>query len=207
VAKLIRKYFTNLASTQQYQFEQLLPLYKEWNDKINVISRKDIEHFYLHHVLHSLSIAKVIQFKPGTKVLDIGTGGGFPGIPLSIMFPDSNFHLVDSIRKKIQVVQEVIHALKLKNATAEWNRAENVSGKYHFITSRAVSHLKTLYNWSKKKVSKGQFNDLDNGLLNLKGGDLTDELEALDVKAQLYPISNFFEEEYFKEKWVVYIKV
>jgi 16S rRNA (guanine527-N7)-methyltransferase len=171
-----------------------------------VISRKDIEHLYLHHVLHSLSIAKVIQFKPGTKVLDIGTGGGFPGIPLAIMFPDSQFHLVDSIKKKITVVQAVIDALGLKNATAEWNRAENVSGKYHFVTSRAVNYLKTLYTWSKKKISDEQFNDFKNGLLVLKGGDLNDELDSMDTLPQLYLIKSFFKEEYFDEKWVVYMK-
>ncbi len=203
---LIKKYFPDLSPKQVKQFEQLLPLYTEWNAKINVISRKDIEHLYLHHVLHSLSIAKVIQFKPGTKVLDIGTGGGFPGIPLAILFPEVQFHLVDSIKKKIRVVEEVINALELSNATAEWKRAEEVSGQYHFVVSRAVSYLKTLYTWSQNKICKQQFNDLKNGLLVLKGGDLDEELDALDVPSQLFPISDFFEEEYFKEKWVVYVK-
>ncbi len=167
---------------------------------------------YLNHVLHSLSIAKVIQFRPGTKVLDIGTGGGFPGIPLAIMFPEVQFHLVDSTKKKIGVVEEVISALQLKNATAEWNRAENISGKYHFVVSRAVSYLKTLYMWSKNKISDVQFNNLQNGLLNLKGGDITDEIESLkssvhstQCTVHCYSISNFFEEEYFNEKWVVYV--
>ena len=160
---------------------------------------------YLHHVLHSLSIAKVLQFKPGTKVLDIGTGGGFPGIPLAILFPKVQFHLVDSIKKKIRVVDEVISGLQLKNATAEWKRAEEVSGEYHFVVSRAVSYLKTLYTWSQNKISKQQFNDFKNGLLVLKGGDLADELDAVDAKPELFPINDFFEEEYFKEKWVVYL--
>lgn len=203
---LIKKYFPNLSPAQLLQFEQLLPLYTEWNAKINVISRKDIEQLYLHHVLHSLSIAKVMQFKPGTKVLDIGTGGGFPGIPLAILFPDAQFHLVDSIKKKIRVVEEVKEALQLKNVTAEWKRVEEVSGQYHFVVSRAVSYLKTLYTWSQNKISKEQFNDFPNGLLVLKGGDLNEELDALDVPSQLFPISDFFEEEYFKEKWVVYVK-
>lgn len=202
---LIKKHFPNLSPNQVKQFEQLLPLYTEWNAKINVVSRKDIEHLYLHHVLHSLSIAKVIQFKAGTKVLDIGTGGGFPGIPLAILFPEAQFHLVDSIKKKIRVVEEIITTLELKNATAEWKRAEEVSGQYHFVVSRAVSYLKTLYTWSQNKISKQQFNDFKNGLLALKGGDLADELDAVDAKPELFPINNFFEEDYFKEKWVVYV--
>jgi len=204
--ELIRKYFPALSPTQLSQFEQLLPLYTGWNAKINVISRKDIEHLYLHHVLHSLSIAKVIQFQPGTKVLDIGTGGGFPGIPLAILFPDAQFHLTDSIKKKIRVVQEVKNALQLKNATAEWKRAEEVSGQYHFVVSRAVSYLKTLYTWSRDKISKEQFNELPNGLLVLKGGDINDELDAMEKLPQLFPVSDFFKEDYFREKWVVYLK-
>ncbi len=205
--ELIEKYFPHLSPAQLNQFKQLLALYTEWNSKINVISRKDIEQLYLHHVLHSSSIAKVMQFKPGTKVLDIGTGGGFPGIPLAILFPDVQFHLVDSIKKKIRVVEEVRDALHLKNVTAEWKRVEEISGQYHFVVSRAVSYLKTLYIWSQNKISKEQFNDLKNGLLVLKGGDLTDELDALDHPPRLFPINDFFEEEYFKEKWVVYVKI
>lgn len=204
--ELIRKYFPALSPTQLSQFEQLLPLYTGWNAKINVISRKDIEHLYLHHVLHSLSIAKVIQFQPGTKVLDIGTGGGFPGIPLAILFPDTQFHLTDSIKKKIRVVEEVKNALQLKNVTADWKRAEEVSGQYHFVVSRAVSYLKTLYTWSRNKISEEQFNDLPNGLLALKGGDINDELDAMEKLPQLFPVSDFFKEEYFREKWVVYLK-
>lgn len=145
-----------------------------------------------------------MQFKRGTKVLDIGTGGGFPGIPLAILFPEVKFHLVDSIKKKIRVVEEVTNALELSNATAEWKRAEEVSGQYHFVVSRAVSYLKTLYTWSQNKISKEQFNDLPNGLLVLKGGDLNEEIDALDVPSQRFPINDFFEEEYFKEKYVVY---
>ena len=211
---LSKKHFPDISTVQQHQFEQLLPLYTEWNAKINVISRKDIKHLYLHHVLHSLSIAKVIQFAPGTKVLDIGTGGGFPGIPLAILFPDAHFHLVDSVKKKIRVVEEVISALQLKNADAEWKRAEDVSGKYHFVVSRAVSYLKTLYTWSRNKVSDEQFNPLRNGLLVLKGGDISDEIAALETSEHVsdsairtFPIGDFFHEDYFNEKCVVYVEV
>ncbi len=211
--ELIYKYFPKLSSRQREQFEMLLPLYSDWNEKINVISRRDIENLYEHHVLHSLSIAKVIQFKPGTKVLDIGTGGGFPGIPLAIIFPETNFHLVDSIKKKISVVEAVAADLDLKNVTTEWNRVESISGKYHFIVSRAVSYLRTLYTWSKSKISNEQFNDLKNGLLNLKGGDIMDEIETLKSSIssgqpyiQSFPVSDFFIEEYFREKWVVYVE-
>ena len=210
---ILKKYFPNLTSAQFSQFEKLIPLYTEWNTKINVISRKDIDNLALHHVLHSLSIAKVIQFKKGTKVLDIGTGGGFPGIPLAIMFPDTQVILVDSIKKKIRVVESVVDALDLKNATVQWKRAENVSGKYHFIISRAVSYLKTLYTWTQNKISQEQFNDLKNGLLNLKGGDITDEINSLKSSVNgeqriihTYHISDFFEEDYFKEKWLVYVQ-
>lgn len=191
-----------------------MPLYTEWNAKINVISRKDVRHLYLHHVLHSLSIAKVIQFAPETKVLDIGTGGGFPGIPLAIMFPEAKFHLVDSVKKKIRVVQEVINAVGLKNAAAEWNRAEEVSGQYHFVVSRAVSYLKTLYTWSKDKISDEQFNKLPNGLLTLKGGDIADEIDSLksslhgtQCTVHSYPLREFFKEEYFTDKLIVYVSL
>ncbi|HXH17637.1 MAG TPA: 16S rRNA (guanine(527)-N(7))-methyltransferase RsmG [Chitinophagales bacterium] len=197
-----------------HQFRQLFPLYTGWNSTINVISRKDIGQLYLHHVLHSLSIAKVIQFKPGTNVLDVGTGGGFPGIPLAILFPDSQFHLVDSVKKKIKVVEDVIGSLQLKNATSEWTRAEDVAGKYHFVVSRAVCELETLFIRMREKISGEQFNSLKNGLLVLKGGDLTEEIESLRKAAHHAPCSvrqfairDFFEEDYFREKWVVHVEI
>ncbi|GIV33042.1 MAG: ribosomal RNA small subunit methyltransferase G [Chitinophagales bacterium] len=213
LAAPVFKYFPQLTARQKEQMELLQPLYSEWNDKINVISRKDIDNLYTHHVLHSLSIARVIQFKSGTKILDIGTGGGFPGIPLAILFPEARFHLVDSVKKKIMVVEAVTHALELKNVTAEWNRVENISGSYHFVVSRAVSYLKTLYTWSRNKLSNEHFNDLKNGLLSLKGGDILDEIEALKLSIsdnqpyiQTYAIHDFFKEEYFLDKWIVYVE-
>ncbi len=204
--QLISEYFPELSDVQNQKIKRLFPLYEKWNAQINVISRKDLEQLYLHHVLHSLSIAKVIQFAPDTNVLDIGTGGGFPGIPLAIFFPEVRFHLVDSIGKKIKVVENIIEELELKNATAQWTRAEEVAGQYHFVVSRAVSYLKTLFTWSQKKISEEQFNTLKNGLLVLKGGDIQDELQALDVPATIYPISDYFKEEFFHEKFVVHVE-
>ena len=207
---LIGKYFTGFSEKQVRQFEQLFPLYEEWNAKINVISRKDMQQFYLHHVLHSLAIAKIAAFQPGTKIIDIGTGGGFPGIPLAILFPDSDFHLVDSIRKKITVVQAVIDALELKNASAEWARVEDVHMKFHFAVSRAVTELSTLVQWCKPKIMAEQFNNTPNGLFSLKGGDLTDEIKKLKENfprciVRNFAIQDFFEEEYFREKHVVHV--
>lgn len=204
--EIISKYF-DLTPIQEKQFALLYDLYEEWNNQINVISRKDFEHFYVKHVLHSLAIAKVIQFKPGTKVLDIGTGGGFPGIPLAILFPDTHFHLVDSIGKKIKVVQEVAMALDLENVEATHERAEKIKGQYDFIVSRAVTRLINFMPWTKGKFSGVQKNSLKNGILYLKGGDIHEELNEpnLKFKPTLYKIPDFFEEDFFDTKLVVYI--
>ncbi len=201
---LIKKYFPGLSSDQISKFEKLGELYKEWNQKINVISRKDIDLLYERHILHSLAIAKVIQFKPQTTVLDIGTGGGFPGIPLAIFFPDTDFLLVDSIGKKIKVVEEVSSGAGLLNVKARQARAEQIPEKFDFVVSRAVTTLDEIGKWAKGKYLKGGFNDLDNGLLYLKGGDLTEELK--NIKSfQITDISKFFEEEFFDTKKVVYV--
>jgi 16S rRNA (guanine527-N7)-methyltransferase len=201
----ITTYFPELSEQQLEQFEALHTLYNEWNAKINVISRKDIAHIYLHHVLHSLAIAKVTSIKPGTDILDIGTGGGFPGIPLAIMFPKTQFYLVDSIGKKIKVVQAVAEALQLKNVRAEHLRAEKVKGRFDFAVTRAVAPLKTLYQWSRQKIKTKSQHDLYNGLICLKGGNLTQELDEVDLNYALYPIEDYFKEEYFKEKFVLYV--
>jgi 16S rRNA (guanine527-N7)-methyltransferase len=198
-------YFPLVSTQQKNQFGQLGNLYKDWNAKINVVSRKDIEHIYLHHVLHSLGIAKIISFKPGTNILDVGTGGGFPGIPLAIMFPECNFHLVDSIGKKITVVKEVAAALGLKNVKAEQIRAEELNGQYDFVVSRAVTELSTFVNWIHKKMSPRNFNDLPNGILYLKGGDLTEELKPFAKKVRVYELKKYFAEEFFETKKVVYL--
>jgi 16S rRNA (guanine527-N7)-methyltransferase len=204
---LIQKYFPGLSNRQLEQFAALQPFYEEWNAAINVISRKDMEHFYVRHVLHSLAIAKVLKFKNRTAILDIGTGGGFPGIPLAIMFPKANFHLVDSIGKKIRVVQNAIGYLELGNAKAEQIRAEQIKQSYDFVISRAVTALPKFYKWASYKVRrKNGFNDIPNGILYLKGGEFQEELKSLNRKHQLYPISDFFEEEFFETKFVVYIR-
>jgi 16S rRNA (guanine527-N7)-methyltransferase len=202
---LILKYFPELTPHQQKLFLQLLPLYREWNSKINLISRKDLDNFYERHVLHSLAIARVIRFQPHTRILDIGTGGGFPGIPLAIMFPDSNFYLADSISKKILAVKEVSLALSLKNVTAIHSRVETLKGNYDFITARAVASTEKLIQWTRQLVSKKHFNLLPNGWLFLKGGELSNEISRFRDKTTLYAISSFYSETYFKEKWVVYI--
>lgn len=202
---IILKYFPDLSEEQKSKFAQLQSLYALWNEKINVISRKDIENIYERHVLHSLAIAKVIQFKPNTEILDVGTGGGFPGIPLAIMFPETNFHLVDSIGKKIKVVSEVASALDLKNVQADQARVETLNRKYDFIISRAVTSFPEFYQWIKNKVSKIQYHSIDNGILYLKGGDLTEELKSFGNKPKIYPLSDFFEEEFFETKKVVYL--
>lgn len=205
--ELITKYFPGLSEQQIQQFAQLDSLYKEWNEQINVISRKDIDLLYERHILHSLGIAKVMSFKPGTRVMDIGTGGGFPGIPLAILFPESTFLLIDSIGKKIKVVQEVSQAIGLTNLTAVHGRAEEVDEKFHFIVSRAVTRLKPFFGWTKNKYSAEQFNELKNGILYLKGGDLEEEIKELNKPVQLYNLSDFFQEEFFETKKVLYVPV
>jgi 16S rRNA (guanine527-N7)-methyltransferase len=202
---LIIKYFPDLTSHQRHYFAQLQELYTDWNSKINVISHKDIDNLYEHHVLHSLAIAKLISFKPGTSVMDIGTGGGFPGIPLAIMFPDINFYLVDSIGKKIKVVNEIIGSLGLKNAKAEQIRAEQVNQKFDFIVSRAVADLPTIYGWVKNKIKSKSYNLIQNGLICMKGGDITEETNPLKNHITIYKIENYFSEDYFKDKKLVYI--
>ncbi len=203
--KQILKHFPGLNITQKEQFSQLGPLYQSWNEQINVISRKDINELYIRHVLHSLGIAKVISFERDTKILDVGTGGGFPGIPLAILFPECHFHLVDSIGKKIKVVKAVAESLSLENVTAEQIRAEQVKDKYHFVVSRAVTRLKPFYQWVKHKFETESFNDLPNGIVYLKGGDLTEELEEVKKKYQLFNLSDYFEEEFFETKKVLYV--
>lgn len=202
---LLLKYFPELTERQREQFAALLPLYEDWNSKINVISRKDMANFYEHHVLHSLAIAKVQPFKTQADILDVGTGGGFPGIPLAIMFPHSNFHLVDSIGKKIKVVQSVAESLGLKNVRAEQIRAEQVQGDFDFIVSRAVTDLSQFTQWVRGKVSDIQYHHLRNGILYLKGGDLAEELAPFKKKVRIWDISDFFEEAYFQTKKVIYL--
>lgn len=204
---IILKYFPEITEAQQEQFEKMYDLYLHWNAQINVISRKDIDLLFERHVLHSLGIAKVMQFKPGTKVLDVGTGGGFPGIPLAVMFPETSFHLVDSIGKKIKVVQEVAAGLGLTNLTAQHERAEKINDRYHFIVSRAVTEFPEFYNWIYKKVLKENFNDLPNGILYLKGGDLREEFGKYYDKATFYDLKDYFEEEFFDTKKVVHYKL
>lgn len=202
---IIFKYFKDLTPVQIAQFEKLFDLYSYWNAQINVISRKDIDELYERHILHSLGIAKFCTFKKGEKVLDVGTGGGFPGIPLAILFPETHFHLVDSIGKKIKVVNEVAQALGLKNVKATHARAEQVTDKYNFVVSRAVTRLADFYPWVKGKFTKENINAIPNGILYLKGGDLAEEIKESKLKAELYPLSAYFEEEFFETKYVVYI--
>jgi 16S rRNA (guanine527-N7)-methyltransferase len=196
--------FPNLTSTQIEQFEQLKALYEDWNAKINVISRKDIDELYTRHVLHSLGIAKVQPFEQGTFVLDVGTGGGFPGIPLAILFPETRFYLIDVIAKKIKVVNEVANALGLQNVKAEQMRAENVKGDFDFIVSRAVTNMPDFVNWIKDKIKKQNKHELKNGILYLKGGDLTEELKDFP-KATQYNLSDYFKEDFFETKKVVHL--
>ncbi|MEN9699362.1 MAG: Methyltransferase GidB [Bacteroidota bacterium] len=205
--KQILSYFPDLTPIQIAQFEQLEALYMLWNAQINVISRKDTEHFYERHVLHSLGIAKVLSFEPGSSVLDIGTGGGFPGIPLAILFPETQFHLVDSIGKKIKVVQEVAAALQLKNVTASHARAESIKDRFDFIVSRAVTQMPEFLKWVKGKSKAKNTHAFKNGILYLKGGDLTEELEGLCYPIRLYPLSDYFKETFFETKKVVYVQL
>ena len=202
--RLIQKYFPNLTEIQFKQFEALQGLYEHWNAQINVISRKDIESLYLHHVLHSLSIAKLIQFQDGAKILDIGTGGGFPGIPLAILFPEVTFHLVDSINKKLKVVNGVAESLGLENVYTTHTRAETIEGQYDFIISRAVTTMPVFVSWIKNRVAKKNTHALKNGILYLKGGDLTEELKTYS-KVTLYDLSAFFEDEFFETKKIVHL--
>jgi 16S rRNA (guanine527-N7)-methyltransferase len=202
---IVQKYFPDLTAQQIDQFERLDALYREWNDKINVISRKDIDNLYVNHVLHSLGIAKVMRFKPGAAVLDVGTGGGFPGIPLAILFPETKFHLVDSIGKKITVVNEVASGVGLTNVRGEQIRAEQIKGEYDFIVSRAVTRIREFYGWINRKVKTKSVHDLDNGILYLKGGDLEEELAELKKPYSLYSLSDYFQEEFFETKKVVYV--
>ena len=203
--ELLLKYFPELTERQREQFAALLPLYEDWNSKINVISRKDMANFYEHHVLHSLAIAKVQPFKTQADILDVGTGGGFPGIPLAIMFPHSNFYLIDSIGKKVKVVQNVVESLGLKNVRTEQIRAEQVQGEFDFIVSRAVTELSQFTQWVRGKVSDIHYHHLRNGILYLKGGDLTEELAPFKKKVRTWDISDFFEEEFFQTKKVIYM--
>jgi 16S rRNA (guanine527-N7)-methyltransferase len=201
----ILTYFPDLNPRQREQFEQLLPLYREWNQKINVVSRKDIDNIFLHHILHSLAIAKVISFADGSKILDVGTGGGFPGIPLAILFPRVRFHLVDSIAKKIKVVQAVTESLNLENVSSEACRAEQVKGKFDFVVSRAVTALPAFVPWVRGKLSASSKHTIPNGILYLKGGELTEELAPFTGHYSQFCISDFFKEEYFLEKYVIHL--
>ena len=203
----ILNYFPGLSDRQKEQFEALYELYYDWNSKINVISRKDIENLYLHHVLHSLAIAKYITFKPGTTIMDMGCGGGFPGIPLAIMFPEVRFHLVDSIGKKVRVASEIATAIGLTNVRTSHSRAEDIKEKYSFIVSRAVMQLPDLVKICRKNISTEQFNALPNGIICLKGGDMTAETQAFRSCCEIVDISSYFNEEYFKDKKVVYVQI
>lgn len=197
-----------MTATQLDQFSKLDALYREWNEKINVISRKDMDNLYINHVLHSLGIAKVIQFNNGADILDVGTGGGFPGIPLAILFPQTHFHLVDSIGKKITVVKEVSNALGLRNVESEKIRAEEIlKRKYDFVVSRAVTRMKEFYPWVAGKMKKGSTHQLDNGILYLKGGELDEEMKEIRKPYSIYNLTDFFEEEFFETKKVVYVPI
>jgi 16S rRNA (guanine527-N7)-methyltransferase len=202
--KILLKYFTSLTDTQIEQFSKLQELYQDWNLKINVVSRKDIDELYLRHVLHSLGIAKVLEFQPAAKVMDVGTGGGFPGIPLAILFPETQFHLVDSIGKKIKVVNEVAEGLGLQNVRTTHGRVEEVKDTYDFIVSRAVAQMETFVRWTKGKISKKQQHNLKNGILYLKGGDLSEELQKY-TSATIYNLPDYFDEEFFETKKVVHL--
>lgn len=202
---IIFQYFPDLSVPQKEQFNQLEEQYKHWNSQINVISRKDIDKLYLHHILHSLAIAKVISFLPNEKVLDVGTGGGFPGIPLAILFPETHFHLVDSIGKKIKVVNEVSKAIQLTNLVATHARAEQINDHFDFVVSRAVTQLKDFYPWVRLKFNNKSNNLLKNGVLYLKGGDLSEELEHSGLKnITQYPVKDYFKEDFFETKSVIY---
>ena len=203
--KEILRYFPNLTQTQIQQFEKLKALYEEWNQQINVISRKDTENFYERHVLHSLGIAKIIHFQKDSEILDVGTGGGFPGIPMAIMFPDVKFTLVDSIGKKIKVVNEISAALGLKNVTGLHLRAEDVKGNFDFVISRAVTQMPIFINYVRNKIKKERCNKLKNGILYLKGGDLKEEMKSVKYRYKEYNLSSFFKEEFFETKKIIHV--
>ena len=206
-ASIIFNYFPQLTEKQKNQFEQLGPLYREWNEKINLVSRKDVENLYINHILHSVGIAKVMEFKPGASVLDVGTGGGFPGIPLAILFPETQFHLVDSIGKKITVVNAVFEAIGLTNVSAEQIRAEQIKAKYDFVVSRAVTRMQEFYGWVNNKIKDKSNHTIDNGILYLKGGDLDEEMNELKKRYSLYDLTAHFKEEFFETKKVVYLPI
>ena len=203
--KEILRYFPNLTQAQIQQFEKLKDLYEEWNQQINVISRKDTENFYERHVLHSLGLAKIIHFQKDSEILDVGTGGGFPGIPMAIMFPDVQFTLVDSIGKKIKVVNEVCDALGLKNVTGLHLRAEDVKGNFDFVISRAVTQMPIFINYVRNKIKKERINKLKNGILYLKGGDLKEEMKSVKYRYKEYNLSSFFKEEFFETKKIIHV--
>ncbi len=203
--EIIKKYFPDLSENQLNALDRLLPLYQDWNQKINVISRKDMDFFYLRHVLHSLSILKVVDFLPGTDILDVGTGGGFPGIPLAICCPESNFLLVDSVRKKIKVVDDVVEKLGLENVTTQSIRAEELTGRFDFITSRAVKALPVFVRWIRDNIKAIDKHPISNGILYLKGGSFEDELAAIDCRYRVVDLSVFFSETYFETKKLVYL--
>lgn len=205
---IILKYFPDLNDTQRTQLEGLYDLYVEWNTKINVVSRKDIEHLYVHHVLHSMVIAKWISFVDGTKILDVGCGGGFPGIPLAILYPKVKFHLVDSVRKKLTVVNEVANAIELKNIKTTHSRVENIKDRYDFVVTRAVAKLPQLLSWSRKNISTRHLNAFPNGIIALKGGDLKEEFAPLRKKEYIeeVPIPDYYEEAFFEKKFIIYVQ-
>ena len=204
-ADSIYKYFPDLNPRQKEQFEKMGALYKSWNKKINLISRKDIDHLYIRHILHSLAIAKVISFRSGTNIMDAGTGGGFPGIPLAILFPEVQFHLTDSIGKKITVVREIASSLNLSNVKPMQIRAEKVNDKYDFIISRAVTRMNTFYYWVNKKIYSHSVNSLENGILYLKGGDVEEEMNELGHLYRVFDIASFFDETFFETKKVIFV--
>ena len=206
--EVIQQYFPDLTERQKQQFEQLFPLFKDWNDKINLVSRKDIDDLYLHHVLHSLAIIRYTKIYPGSQVLDLGTGGGFPGIPLAIMLPEVKFHMVDSIGKKIMVVQDLITKLGLENATAQQIRAEELKSKYDFVVTRAVATADKLLQWSRKLLKSTHHNPIPNGIIALKGGNIKEETKVLPKGeyVEFTPITDYFKEEYFEGKYVMYIQ-
>jgi 16S rRNA (guanine527-N7)-methyltransferase len=205
--ELLLHYFPELTAEQQDKFSRLGPLFIDWNEKINLISRKDTENLYERHILHSLGIAKVIRFTEGSSILDVGTGGGFPGIPLAILFPEVQFTLVDSIGKKIKVVRDIAEQLELKNVKAYHARAEEIPNKFDFVTGRAVTDLNVFLGWIQNSIKKNQQNGLPNGLLYLKGGDLQEELASFKSRAQLFPLQQYFTEPFFESKSVVYIEL